>query len=61
MKPLTLGAGQSSNEPVKNGCDMIHEMFHILNCRFEIKYAMIKQLCYKNSSSEKCLKCIVLG
>ena len=27
----------SSNEPVKNGCEVIYEMFHILNCRFEIK------------------------
>ena len=27
----------SSNEPVKNGCEMIYEMFHILNCVFEIK------------------------
>ena len=26
----------SSNEPVKNGCEVIHEMFHILNCGFEI-------------------------
>ena len=23
----------SSNEPVKNGCDVIYEMFHILNCQ----------------------------
>ena len=28
----------SSNEPVKNGCEVIYEMFHILNCGFEIKY-----------------------
>ena len=27
----------SSNEPVKNGCEEIYELFHILNCRFEIK------------------------
>ena len=27
----------SSNEPVKNGCEVIYEMFHILNCVFEIK------------------------
>ena len=26
-----------SNEPVKNGCKVIYEMFHILNCGFEIK------------------------
>ena len=25
----------SSNEPVKNGCEVIYEMFHILNCGFE--------------------------
>ena len=31
----------SSNEPVKNGCEVIYEMFHILNCWFEIKRAMI--------------------
>ena len=31
----------SSNEPVKNGCEGIYEMFHILNCGFEIKSAMI--------------------
>ena len=24
----------SPNEPVKNGCEVIYEMFHILNCRF---------------------------
>ena len=28
----------SSNEPVKNGCEVIYEMFHILNCRFEMKH-----------------------
>ena len=27
----------SSNEPVKSGCEVIYEMFHILNCGFEIK------------------------
>ena len=27
----------SSNEPVKNRCEVIYEMFHILNCGFEIK------------------------
>ena len=26
----------SSNEPVKNGCDVIYEMFHILNCGFHV-------------------------
>ena len=25
----------SSNEPVKNRCEVIYEMFHILNCGFE--------------------------
>ena len=24
----------SSNDPVKNGCEVIYEMFHILNCGF---------------------------
>ena len=28
----------SSNEPVKNGCEVIYEMFHILNCGFEMKH-----------------------
>ena len=27
----------SSNDPVKNGCEVIYEMFLILNCGFEIK------------------------
>ena len=27
----------SSNEPVNNGIEVIYEMFHILNCGFEIK------------------------
>ena len=27
----------TSNEPVKNGCEVIYEMFHIMNCGFEIK------------------------
>ena len=27
----------SSNGPVKNGCEVIYEMFHILNREFEIK------------------------
>ena len=31
----------SSNEPVKSGCEVIYERFHILNCGFEIKWAMI--------------------
>ena len=33
MKPLTLGAGHfvSSKEPVKNGCEVIYETFHISN------------------------------
>ena len=26
----------SSNEPVKNGCEVIYEMCHILTCGFEI-------------------------
>ena len=31
----------SSNKPVKNGCEVIYEMLHILNCEYEIKWAMI--------------------
>ena len=34
----------SSKEPVNNGCEVIHEMFHILNCGFEIKRAMMQTL-----------------
>ena len=26
----------SPNEPVRNECDVIYEMFHILNCGFEL-------------------------
>ena len=36
----------SSNEPVKNGCEVIYEMFHILNCRFEMKHFIIISLQY---------------
>ena len=28
----------STNEPVKNGCEVIYEMFHILNCGFKMKH-----------------------
>ena len=31
----------SSNEPVRNGCEVIYEIFHKLNCGFAIKQAMI--------------------
>ena len=31
----------SSNGPVKNGREVIYEMFHMLNCGLEIKEAMI--------------------
>ena len=31
----------SYNEPGRNECEVIYEIFHILNCGFEIKYAMI--------------------
>ena len=31
----------SFNEPAKNGCEVIYEMFHILNWGFEIKSAVI--------------------
>ena len=31
----------SSNEPVKNGCEVIYEMFHILERRFEILDAVV--------------------
>ena len=27
----------SSNESVRSGCEVIYEMFHMLNCGFEIK------------------------
>jgi len=35
----------SSNEPVKDGCEVIYEMFHILNCGFEQRHD-----CEDNSS-----------
>ena len=28
----------SSNEPVRNGCEVIHEIFHSLNCGFKVIY-----------------------
>ena len=41
----------SSNEPVKNGCGVIYEMLHILNCGFEIKWAMIIAVMIHSSHS----------
>ena len=38
----------SSNEPVKNGCEVIYEMFHILNCGFE------NQIYDSNLTENKC-------
>ena len=32
----------SSNEPVKNGCEVIYEMFHTLNCEYEINTQLLK-------------------
>ena len=32
----------SSNEPVKNGCEVIYEMFHTLNCGYEINTQLLK-------------------
>ena len=29
------------NDPMRDKCEVIYEIFHILNCGFEIKYAMI--------------------
>ena len=31
----------SSNEPMRGGCEVIYEIYHMLNCGFEIKYALI--------------------
>ena len=31
----------SSKEPVKNGGEVIYEVFHIFNCGFDFKLAMI--------------------
>ena len=31
----------SSEEPVKNGCRGMYEMFHILNCGFEINCGIV--------------------
>ena len=30
----------SANEPVKNGCEVIYEMFHVSNCRFEMFHVL---------------------
>ena len=42
MKPLVLGAGHlwvvGPKEPVRNECEVIHEIFHILNCGCEIVF-----------------------
>ena len=32
----------SSNEPVKSGCEVIYEMFHILNCGFTNRFAVVR-------------------
>ena len=29
-----------SNEPVRNGCEVICEIFHMLNCRFKINHGL---------------------
>ena len=39
----------SSNEPVKNGCEVIYEMFHILNCGFEINFKSIFEINFKSA------------
>ena len=44
---------KSSNEPVKNGCEVIYEMFHILNCGLEIKK---KRVGFSPSSSHRALQ-----
>ena len=31
----------SFDEPVKNGCEGMYEMFHILNCGFEINRGIV--------------------
>ena len=31
----------SFDEPVKNGCEGLYEMFHILNCGFEINRGIV--------------------
>ena len=36
----------SSNERVKNGCEVIYEMFHILNCRFELFHISLQYCLY---------------
>ena len=41
----------SSNEPVKNGCEVIYEMFHILNCGFEIYETLINCIYFCNQLS----------
>ena len=45
MKPLMLGAGHSwvvgPKQPVRNECEVIYEIFHLVNCGCEIKEALI--------------------
>ena len=43
----------SSNEPVKNGCEVIYEMFHMLNCGFW------KQVSYDYRCYERTLRSCV--
>ena len=41
----------SSNEPVKNGCEVIYEMFHILNCGFWNQVSYDHHNCEHNLSN----------
>ena len=54
----------SSNEPVKNGCEVIYEMFHILNCGFEISNPQFKSvwnISYITSYSNKSVQLFLDG
>ena len=43
----------SSNEPVKNGCEVMYEMFHILNCdNHSLLFSLMLYRSYAPTSSD---------
>ena len=46
----------SANEPLKNGCEVIYEMFHILNWDFSgVYYTQLLKLCSINCDDHSLL------
>ena len=41
----------SSNEPVKNGCEVIYEIFHIVNCGFSNQVSYDRRIYEHNLSN----------